>query len=273
MTRGDRAGEHIDLETLAELDEGLLEERADSLRAHLASCPQCQQRAADLTEVRRALAAAPAPTMPSDVADRIDTAITTAARDDRVVPLRRPLHRRRVFQVAVAAAAVVVVAVGGVATTRAILTGGGTVSSAEGSGPGAGPPTAGAPQPMSGAPVLPVLTTNTNYGAGSMDDQVAALVRDRMARGSPEQPDAGTGRVPTALQQLTEPDRLRGCIEAATGDADRRPVVVDLARYEGRPAAVIVLPSGASGRLDVWVVGGSCSPGNPDVLLRTQVSG
>ena len=287
---------HVDLEILAELAEGLLDdralsardrERAATVRAHLATCQLCQQRAADLAEVQQLLAAVPSVTMPGDVAARIDAAIAAAARDaepgedasaGRVVGLRRPSRQRRTLQVAVAAAAAVVIAVGGLATTRALFGGGETASQSSAGGgavsrdageggSGAGQPPAAAP--MSGAGTGPqVIATKVNYSASTMDDQVAGLVRRRMAQGSPGDE---AGRVPSELRPLTDPARLRGCIAQATGQPDRRPVVVDLARYEGQPAAVVVFSGPGRDRLDVWVLGDSCSAGSADVLRHTQV--
>ncbi|WP_405087739.1 anti-sigma factor family protein [Microbispora sp. NBC_01389] len=78
---------HYDLEILAELAEGLLDETTARLvREHLAVCDPCGERLADLAAVREVLAAVPVPAMPLGVAKRIDQALAAAAPDwDRVM--------------------------------------------------------------------------------------------------------------------------------------------------------------------------------------------
>jgi len=58
---------------------------------------------------------------------------------------------------------------------------------------------------------------------------------------------------------VAEPQRMVACL-SALGEHDRQPVAVDLATYQGREAAVIVL-TGQSGGYDVWVVARGCRPG------------
>lgn len=70
---------HLDLETLADLDEGLLDpQQAEAARAHVDGCAQCRDDLAALTSVRDLLAADAADlslTMPDDVADRLHAAL------------------------------------------------------------------------------------------------------------------------------------------------------------------------------------------------------
>ncbi|PZG23833.1 hypothetical protein C1I98_36110 [Spongiactinospora gelatinilytica] len=71
---------HYDLEILAELAEGLLDDaEARPVRAHLAVCDPCGERLADLAAVREVLAATPTPAMPMGVALRIDQALAAEA--------------------------------------------------------------------------------------------------------------------------------------------------------------------------------------------------
>ncbi|GII97164.1 hypothetical protein [Sinosporangium siamense] len=75
---------HYDLEILADLAEGLLDNMtAGQVREHLAICDPCGELLADLAAVREMLAATPTPAMPMGVALRIDRALAeeaTAAR-------------------------------------------------------------------------------------------------------------------------------------------------------------------------------------------------
>jgi len=75
---------HYDLETLAELAEGLLDTAtASRVRDHLAVCDPCGELLADLAAVREVLAATPTPAMPMGVALRIDKALAAEAGSSR----------------------------------------------------------------------------------------------------------------------------------------------------------------------------------------------
>lgn len=134
----------------------------------------------------------------------------------------------------------------------------------------------------------PVVVTGTNYTGSNLKEQAKALVArigeqggqraaaaptaDKVQPGA--QSGAQPGLQPTALANsgdaaaaaaavgndaLRNPGTLSGCLNALRAGG-RRPVAVDLARYEGRDAAVIVL-NGANGGYEVWVVARDCRPG------------
>ena len=65
-------------------------------------------------------------------------------------------------------------------------------------------------------------------------------------------------------QLLRTPAALQACL-TAIGAAGAQPVAVDLARYAGREAAIIVLPADGGG-YDVWVVARDCRPGNDGTI-------
>jgi hypothetical protein len=75
---------------------------------------------------------------------------------------------------------------------------------------------------------------------------------------------------PSGDQSLRSPAALRACL-SALGAPTAQPVTVDLARYEGRDAAVLVLP-GAAGAYDVWVVARDCRPGAVGTLEHVTVT-
>ncbi len=73
---------HLPLETVADFAAGILPpEAAAEADRHLTECAQCAGQAAALARVTEQLAADPLPTMPDDVFNRIDAALT--AQSDR----------------------------------------------------------------------------------------------------------------------------------------------------------------------------------------------
>ena len=73
---------HPDVEALAFLAEELLEPDEEStVAAHVETCETCAATLDELTGVGDVLAAAPAPTMPQDVADLLDRRIAEAVRE------------------------------------------------------------------------------------------------------------------------------------------------------------------------------------------------
>ena len=71
-----RVSDHISAEELADAAEGLLAPaRADVVRTHVASCPQCLQTADLLSSVTVTLSSQPAPAMPAHVSSRLDAVI------------------------------------------------------------------------------------------------------------------------------------------------------------------------------------------------------
>jgi hypothetical protein len=74
----DELPEHLSIDELAELDEGLLApERTSAIRAHLHGCADCRAQAEAIGATRSMLADLPRPTMPADVQDRLSDALDT----------------------------------------------------------------------------------------------------------------------------------------------------------------------------------------------------
>lgn len=289
--------DHIGLDVLAALDEGLLSRRSrHHARNHLAGCPACADRAAAIAEVpdalRRAAASEPPP-VPAWVAIRLDAALaaetgSNGALDgtapggtapthapDRVAPIadapsRR--HRRgpRVVLRPVAAAAAVCVLGGGAYAVYTATGSSGTGSpaaDAHSARAGATAPTRGGPllepgRNVSGPRVLRIVRTGTDFQPGQLPAQVESVLRE------PEDANpaaAGAGQSSTTLSPA-----LEGCLERiAPGE---QATLVDEARYRGQPATIFVLPEpkGPGGR--VWVTGPACSATRSDVLARASIS-
>jgi len=114
--------DHPTLDELADAAEDLLSpEQAAAVEAHLASCADCQAQAASLRAVTAELAAAPVPTMPPDVAQRLSRVLVAeSAHRDRPRSARvtlgnfgatrpaKPARRWLVPALAAAAAAAIV---------------------------------------------------------------------------------------------------------------------------------------------------------------------
>jgi hypothetical protein len=75
----------------------------------------------------------------------------------------------------------------------------------------------------------------------------------------------------TANQPAASVPRVPACVAHVTGG--KRPLLVDLAKYGGRPATVIVIPGATSGTLRALVVADPCTATAGGVLARTTFPG
>ncbi|GAA4239098.1 hypothetical protein GCM10022254_57780 [Actinomadura meridiana] len=249
---------HLDYDILADLAEGLLEDdEAASVNAHLDTCADCRDLSDDLVDVSRLLAEAPAPSMPAELADRIDTAIAAESLNTATVASLEQRRGRRHWRILSAAAAAVVVLGGGAAV--------GTIAmddTSGGNGQAATPPQDNAHPSMSGergavpnaAPAAPFAVTHsgTDYRTATLAAQAGKIVSGMHNLGTADAPDT----------------RLRGCVLSITGE--RKPVLVDRADYEGKPATVIAVRGDTAGKLHLWVVGPTCSAQNQHVLKTVK---
>jgi len=220
--------------------------------------------AADL----RALAATPE-RMPADVVARVNDALRDASLGTVISLEDQRRRRQRRYRVLSAAAACVLVAFGGAVvvnlserslTSPASTSGGGGSAEkdggllATGGDSGAEAPgfstswtTVATGRDYSGGD----LTTLRNSSNAKSGEQWALTSRpaapDPAATGSPVLPDSRTSeRVPPELRHfLVDPGALADCVRLITQTHPGRPVIVDLARYQGRAAVVVVLASPA----------------------------
>ena len=242
---------HVDAESLALYAEGQLSRgRTARVRAHLSGCAECGTTAAALTDVSTQLSHVPAPSMPSAFAARLDAALSaeTAHRAATPTPAptpppRPPRWSPNALRI-LAGTAVALVVAGGVG--YAVSQNSGSPSFASGSSPTAraGPSAGhrsvqGAPfmspgpveKPNKSKPSGPVYArTSTDYQPSTLAAQAKNQLREyTMPRLS------GPGQIPAAKV----PGPVRSCLRHLDGG---RPVLfVDLARYQQRPAIVVVL--------------------------------
>jgi hypothetical protein len=168
--------------------------------------------------------------------------------------------------------AVAAVLAGGVVAITRFDSGSGSQSSAVSSHPdvssgsagsGAAHKASGLREPRATPGGLRVVTSSTDYRPATLTAQASALAAQyaspRTALPSP---------VPAhPLPAFGSQGSLSACVQRVTGGT--RPAVVDLAAYNGRPAAIIVAPArqGHAGR--VWVVPPGCT-GTTGAVLATR---
>lgn len=236
---------------------------------HLVTCERCRSAVADQRAVRELLRALADPgPMPASTARDLDAALreaagagpapgptvlpsTTAA--SRTAARSHPAIRRTLV-----AAAVVVLLVGGAGTLLARQQP--TPQSATSAGGSARSQSAPAPA-EAGGPAASVVASGTAYTRANVVTKAANLARSMRAGTLAPQLAVPTGALGSA-------SGLDGCLRAL--GAPSRPIVVDLATYEGRPAAVLVLPEDGGGEA-VWVVARDCRPGADGTMFYSRL--
>ena len=219
-----------------------------------------------------AAAAAPASTGPAGTGP---AANGRHPRQEMPRPGRRPRLPRlgpAVTLRALAAAAAVVLLAGGV--YGLIRLGAGFTSSSS-AGSAAAPAVPGpSSQSLSGG--ITAIRSGTDYTPGNLGSQVAAqLARHGRSPALAGPNSAGPEHSPAAAAggQAGIPgglpgSALAGCVNriAAGGHV----LLVDVARYQGEPATIIVTQPAAGGPEQIWVVGPGCSASRSDLLHHAE---
>ena len=288
---------HLSADTLADLMEGLLDADGEAAaRRHLEACAACRADLAALTDLPARLAGiADAGPVPELVAARLDRALVAAAAEDAtdpaaattatrtVTPLaadRGPVRGVRLLQAA--AAVVLVLGVGALGVSALTHGGNGDTGTSSTADSAAGGGTAAA----EAAPVAPITASGRDWTSSTLRTSAAALVAGTVSRAytlydrqAAKDTDAGgdasaPSASPPAAQRelanaaagadrLADPTALRACVaNLADGDESMQPLAVDLARWQGQPAAVLVFPTPDDPAvLDVYVVAPDCPTG------------
>jgi hypothetical protein len=206
--------------------------------------------------------------------------LSTSRRSSRQDRRRRPAP----LLLAAAAAVVLRLAVG---TVRIVQSGGGPTAAFDSSRAAAG---ASSEAAVAAAGAGAVITrSNKDYSSSTLPDGARSLIhRSTLAKagtlgGAGSSSDDATlapdARAAASLPSVTpdpkatdvtNPQRLAACLTALGESADSV-VAVDLARYQGREAAVLVVRT-ASG-YEVWVVERTCHRGDEGALARTTLAG
>ena len=217
-------------------------------------------------------------TVPVGAAGRGTGSHDRAARPARPSrPPGGPGRARLALRVAAVTAAVVVVAGGGYGVAR-LLTANPESATSAGAGneaaPAAGghgaasektPGGLGAPSAARSAPTARIVSSGTNYRPGQLEAQVSTVLTQHGASAG-----AKTGSSP-ANQPAASLPAVPACVPHVTGG--KRPLLVDLAKYQGRPATVIVIPGATSGTLQAFVVADPCTATTGRVLAKATFPG
>jgi hypothetical protein len=295
--------EHLPAEVLADLDLGLLDDAsAEHARHHLEQCTQCAQLHDDLAALTHSLGSLSASgtagevldPMPDDVWHRLESALATepaltpegAATVVPMAPVRKRRFGRPGIGVVAAVAGVALVGAIAVPTIRSmnsndppIRADSGDSSSAEDAGR---TPTADA---------FRATRSGTKYDEDSLDTQVNQLVAARSTLDNEtadtqaddeyggDDDSASPGVSPTSTAEAvvgsgvklaksgalaTSPAAAQACLEGYLGLSDVTPLAIDIGLWDGKPAAVIVLPKDDPTLAEVWVIKPSCSTANAE---------
>lgn len=196
--------------------------------------------------------------MPAEVREAVLAALPAAPAGSLAV--RR---YRRARRWTVAAAAVVVLAGGGTAVGFAVQQagGGGDATSSVAAGHASG---SGSPNRMGANANAPDLARSVPVAASGADYTAATLASAADVAGASALASAALPRVPDALTRLTAGTALVACLGAVASKHPGTPEIVDYARYEGRPALIVVTDSGTV------VAGPECGVSGADIRYQTS---
>jgi hypothetical protein len=287
---------NIDFELLAEHLEGALDGTPEGARvAELVATDPAWARAADelataLDAVAADLRTLPPPSLPEEVAARLDAALRDqpapapgsprfherpADRRPGSAPANRgrgPAPRRRLAKwgAAVAVAAGVLVCAG-FGLGWVAQTGGVTGFSGDDSGGGADAPEQ-APADSALAAGEPLLTASgTDYSPSTLANEEMPAVT--MGGDGTDLPQAAENETRSLARLGSEP-ALTACLDAVAGTVEPAPStidVVDFASFQGEPALVIWLTT-TEGEQWAWVAGPDCGSAGADIRFGTPVS-
>jgi hypothetical protein len=291
---------HVSTENLARFRGGdLSTSRSARIAAHLRACARCRETSEALGRVPSLLAAVEVPPMPAHLAARIESALAAesavrAAVESDGVPQHRSAapshgggrHRPRrpampALRVLATAGAAVVLVGGGVALLTELGTGSSSSTSDSGGASAPGHKAADARPRLTpsfafgaihyhaaGHPaVITPERSGTRYQTARLTEQVNRVLATAspLARGT-ALPNATNGGASTG----TPPRSVRpGCVSRIA--AGRSVQLVDIARFDGRQATIIVTATHGQVAAQVFVVGAACSASASDILAHRQL--
>jgi hypothetical protein len=299
-----RRDRHASADELASLEAGDVRPRkAARIETHVAGCDRCSQIRRQLASVPNILASARYPPMPEKVAVGIEAAFRVEATQRlSAMPAteagRRELpgaHRRRAARQGwhVPRLSVTATRLVSAAGALAVVAGGGyVIASHAGNGATSSPSAASAAGPaqlqqLSAGPdvtygrpgathTIQSVQSSANFVPASLSTQATDAVHAAEARGASAAQPSLSAPIAARAQASTSAgsaspgpgvaSRLAGCInDIAPG---RTALLVDLARFEGKPATIIVIAALAASPAEAWVVGSACSASVKDIIAH-----
>jgi hypothetical protein len=297
---------HASTDQLASLAVGELRRRkATRIAAHVAGCLHCTQVSQDLADVPAVLAAVPYPPLPQIVSVRIETALrievserlsaapaTEASRRDLPVGGRRqragagqswhlPGLSTPVTKLVGAVGAVALIGGGGYLLATNLPSGAATSSSSSAAVPTPAQPMTQGPDVTYGSPgsqqTVDSVSSSTDFVPSQLRTQALGAFREAQLKGVAGTSASGSARAPASVAPLNSSagvsssagSRLAGCIDAV--GAGHRVLLLDLAKYEGKPATIIVLSDTTTSQAEVVVTTDTCSATSPTVLARAPL--
>lgn len=278
---------------------------------HVAGCSECAHLSSQISAVPQLLSAIQYPAIPEHVSGRIAGALASEASTRlaeqaptevgrRELATERRRHRRHrsgqgwhlpgmsplVSRLVTAAGALVILAGGGYAIAAGIGQGASNSGSSTASGPAAG---SGSAAQTVGPRVnyghsnaersIQTVSSNENFVRATLAVQAEDAVRKARLEGVHSGPASGTRALPdngTSTSASNGPvgssldkSQVRACVDAVA--ADRTVILIEFARFEGKPATIIVAAADGSRPAHVWAVGPACSAGSTDVLAQQTI--
>jgi hypothetical protein len=275
MTAADRPpGPHPDLDTLADLDAGVLDAAtAERVSAHAGGCPRCAKLITALGTVRADLRSLPPPPLPQAVAARLDATVAglrptrpavpgaagpsadgertgeTAAARPVDLGAARERRRRRSGRATVAAVAAAVALLAAGASVTAL------VRSLGSGGPGGAATSAGrdskaateagtAPKPATPSAAAGIGAPPTSPAATSaVPSYTRDTLRTSLARIERESAVETTAKAAGSAGAMADPARRQACVQTILGHRGELRAVRRIT-YEGVPAYLFVFEDG-----------------------------
>jgi hypothetical protein len=126
------------------------------------------------------------------------------------------------------------------------------------------------------------VSSTTDFEPAQLRDQALGAYHEAQLKGAVGAKSSGSGRAPTELGPQNNNSaagngtgassvgtRLAGCIDAI--EPGRTVLLLDLAKYQGTPATVIIFGSTRTSQAEVVVTTDTCSATSPDVLARAPL--
>jgi hypothetical protein len=209
--------------------------------------------------------------------------VTASRRDTRPDRRRRPAP----LLLGAAAAVVLLLAVGAVRIAQSGGSGASAAFDASGSSAGVASSSAAGGSAAESAAGAVITRSNADYTSSTLKARARALVQAATTRTLPPRAASSGSETASAVPSaraaarapavaadpkatdVTNPARLAACLTALGASSDAV-VAVDLARYQGREAAVLVLRT--EGGYEVWVVERTCHAGDEGALSETTLA-